>query len=304
MSETSQNSITDFSKEDFFVNENFEIDNFPTQFSVVEKKRNIEKHLRKTRRTLGDLQNILYAHAKYSVLICVQGMDNSGKDSMVREVFKDFNVRGVTSYSFKKPSEKELKHDFLWRHYKVLPERGKYAVFNRSHYENVLISRVRPQIVLNENLPSIQSVEDIPSDFWDKRLNQINNFERHITDNGCIVMKFYLHISEEEQRKRLLKRLRDPKKNWKFEASDISERKLWGDYQEVYEEVMRKSSFEHAPWYCIPADDKASARYFVAKIILETIQQYTDIQNPKMSQEVKENLSKYKKILQNPLENS
>lgn len=304
MSETSQNSITDFSKEDFFVNENFEIDKFPTHFSVVEKKRNIEKHLRKTRRTLGDLQNILYAHAKYSVLICVQGMDNSGKDSMVREVFKDFNVRGVTSYSFKKPSEKELKHDFLWRHYKVLPERGKYAVFNRSHYENVLISRVRPQIVLNENLPSIQSVEDIPSDFWDKRLEQINNFESHITKNGCIVMKFYLHISEEEQRKRLLKRLRDPKKNWKFEASDISERKLWGDYQEVYEEVMRKSSFEHAPWYCIPADDKASARYFVAKIILETMQQYTDIQNPKMSQEVKENLSKYKKILQNPLENS
>lgn len=304
MSETSQNSITDFSKEDFFVNENFEIDNFPTQFSVVEKKRNIEKHLRKTRRTLGDLQNILYAHAKYSVLICVQGMDNSGKDSMVREVFNDFNVRGVTSYSFKKPSEKELKHDFLWRHYKVLPERGKYAVFNRSHYENVLISRVRPQIVLNENLPSIQSVEDIPSDFWDKRLDQINNFESHISENGCIVMKFYLHISEEEQRKRLLKRLRDPKKNWKFEASDISERKLWGDYQEVYEEVMRKSSFEHAPWYCIPADDKASARYFVAKIILETMQQYTDIQNPKMSQEVKENLSKYKKILQNPLENS
>ncbi len=304
MYETSQNSITDFSKEDFFVNENFEIDKFPTHFLVVEKKRNIEKHLRKTRRTLGDLQNILYAHAKYSVLICVQGMDNSGKDSMVREVFKDFNVRGVTSYSFKKPSEKELKHDFLWRHYKVLPERGKYAVFNRSHYENVLISRVRPQIVLNENLPSIQSVEDIPSDFWDKRLEQINNFESHITNNGCIVMKFYLHISEEEQRKRLLKRLRDPKKNWKFEASDISERKLWGDYQEVYEEVMRKSSFEHAPWYCIPADDKASARYFVAKIILETMQQYTDIQNPKMSQEVKENLSKYKKILQNPLENS
>jgi PPK2 family polyphosphate:nucleotide phosphotransferase len=298
MNSTEDTSLTQFSKQDFLVDKHLRLNKSPTNLTVVEKKRSIEKHLRKTRRKLGDLQNTLYAHAKYSVLVCFQGMDTSGKDSLIREVFKDFNVRGVTSYSFKKPSEDELKRDFLWRHYCVLPERGKYAVFNRSHYENVLISRIHPQIVLNENIPSISDVEAIPDDFWDKRLQQINNFEAHIADHGCIVIKFFLHISKDEQKNRLLRRLKDPKKNWKFEPSDISERKLWSQYQEVYQEVMVNSSFAHAPWYCIPSDNKPLARYLVAKIILETMEKYTDIQNPTMSKEVKNNLSHYKKILQ------
>lgn len=287
-----------FSADQFLVRKEFDLASFPTKIETVEKKRTIEKYLRKTRRKLGDLQNTLYAHSKYSVLVCFQGMDTSGKDSLIREVFKDFNVRGVTSYSFKKPSEDELKRDFLWRHYCVLPERGKYAVFNRSHYENVLISRIHPQIVLNENIPGIQNVDDIPLDFWENRLQQINNFEAHIASNGCIILKFFLHISEEEQRNRLLRRLKNPKKNWKFEPSDISERKLWQDYQNVYQEVMSKSSFDHAPWYCIPSDDKPLARLLVAQTILATMEKYTDIQNPEMSNEVKKNLSYYKKVLQ------
>lgn len=290
--------VHQFSADQFLVRKEFDLASFPTKIETVEKKRTIEKYLRKTRRKLGDLQNTLYAHSKYSVLVCFQGMDTSGKDSLIREVFKDFNVRGVTSYSFKKPSEDELKRDFLWRHYCVLPERGKYAVFNRSHYENVLISRIHPQIVLNENIPGIQNVDDIPLDFWENRLQQINNFEAHIASNGCIILKFFLHISEEEQRNRLLRRLKNPKKNWKFEPSDISERKLWQDYQNVYQEVMSKSSFDHAPWYCIPSDDKPLARLLVAQTILATMEKYTDIQNPEMSNEVKKNLSYYKKVLQ------
>lgn len=290
--------VHQFSADQFLVRKEFDLASFPTKIETVEKKRTIEKYLRKTRRKLGDLQNTLYAHSKYSVLVCFQGMDTSGKDSLIREVFKDFNVRGVTSYSFKKPSEDELKRDFLWRHYCVLPERGKYAVFNRSHYENVLISRIHPQIVLNENIPGIQNVDDIPLDFWENRLQQINNFEAHIASNGCIILKFFLHISEEEQRNRLLRRLKNPKKNWKFEPSDISERKLWQNYQNVYQEVMSKSSFDHAPWYCIPSNDKPLARLFVAQTILATMEKYTDIQNPEMSSEVKKNLAYYKKVLQ------
>ncbi len=290
--------VHQFSADQFLVRKEFDLASFPTKIETVDKKRTIEKYLRKTRRKLGDLQNTLYAHSKYSVLVCFQGMDTSGKDSLIREVFKDFNVRGVTSYSFKKPSEDELKRDFLWRHYCVLPERGKYAVFNRSHYENVLISRIHPQIVLNENIPGIQNVDDIPLDFWENRLQQINNFEAHIASNGCIILKFFLHISEEEQRNRLLRRLKNPKKNWKFEPSDISERKLWQDYQNVYQEVMSKSSFDHAPWYCIPSDDKPLARLLVAQTILATMEKYTDIQNPEMSNEVKKNLAYYKKVLQ------
>ena len=193
----------------------------------------------KTRRELGNMQNKLYAHSKYSVLVCIQGMDTSGKDSLIREVFKDFNVRGVNCYSFKKPTLLELKQDFLWRHYKRLPARGKYAVFNRSHYENVLISRVHPKIILNENLPHIQNVEQITEKFWSKRLNQINQFEQIIHENGTIIFKFFLNISKKEQKERLLRRLNKPHKNWKFAPEDIEERELWSEYTTAYEKAMK-----------------------------------------------------------------
>jgi PPK2 family polyphosphate:nucleotide phosphotransferase len=245
------------------------------------------------------MQNTLYAHGKYSVLVCIQGMDTSGKDSLIREVFKDFNVRGVISYSFKKPSERELNHDFLWRHYRALPARGKYAVFNRSHYENVLISRVKPEIVLNERIPHINSLKDITPEFWNKRLEQINNFEKTIHENGCIVFKFFLHISKDEQKSRILRRLNKPSKNWKFSPEDLKDRELWDEYTKYYEQAISETSKDYAPWYIIPSDSKHHARLLVAKTIKERVETYTDIQNPSLPQELQDQISYYKEQLKN-----
>lgn len=273
------------------------LSDFPTKIDHNSSDKSLKKQLKQERRTLGEMQNTLYAHGKYSVLICIQGMDTSGKDSLIREVFKDFNVRGVISHSFKKPSEKEINHDFLWRHYKALPARGKYGVFNRSHYENVLISRVKPEIVLNEKIPDINSLEDITPAFWNNRLEQINNFEKTIHQNGCILFKFFLHISKDEQKNRLLRRLNKPSKNWKFSPEDLKDRELWDAYTQYYEEAISATSTEHAPWYVIPADSKPHARLLVAKTIKERMETYTDIQNPSLPEELQDQISYYKQQL-------
>ena len=167
-------------------------------------KDELKDELKEIRKDLGKFQDTMYAHAKYSVLICLQGMDTAGKDSLIREVFKDFNVRGIVVHSFKVPSTKELKHDYLWRHYIALPERGKFGVFNRTHYENVLVTKVHPEYILGENIPHINSVSDINDEFWENRYRQINDFERHISENGTLIFKFYLNLSIEEQSRRLL----------------------------------------------------------------------------------------------------
>ncbi|SFZ93944.1 polyphosphate:nucleotide phosphotransferase, PPK2 family [Flaviramulus basaltis] len=258
-----------------------------------------EKELKDVRKKLGKLQNTMYAHNKYAVLVCLQGMDTSGKDSLVREVFKDFNVRGVEVHSFKVPTELELSHDYLWRHYIVLPERGKFGVFNRTHYENVLVTRVHPGYILGENIPTVNSVEDIDDDFWDERFEQINNFEKHIAESGTIIFKFFLNLSKEEQKNRLLRRLRKQEKNWKFSPGDLKERKLWDKYQDCYEDAINRTSKPHAPWYNIPADDKPTARYLVAKIMYDALSQYTDIQEPELDDDIKANIELYKEQLNN-----
>ncbi|MCF7561800.1 polyphosphate kinase 2 family protein [Sabulilitoribacter multivorans] len=255
--------------------------------------------LKDVRRKLGKLQDTLYAHDKYAVLVCLQGMDTSGKDSLIREVFKDFNARGVVVHSFKVPTELELGHDYLWRHYIALPERGKFSVFNRTHYENVLVTRVHPGYILGEKIPSVKSIEDINDEFWDKRFEQINNFEKHITENGTIIFKFFLNLSKQEQKNRLLRRLDKKEKNWKFSSGDLKERKLWDKYQECYEEAINRSSKPHAPWYIIPADDKPTARYLVAKTMYDTLKTYTDIQEPELDDETKANIDLYKQQLNN-----
>ena len=257
-----------------------------------------KKHLKTLRKQLGDLQNTMYAHDKYAVLVCIQGMDTAGKDSLIREVFKDFNVRGVSVHSFKVPTELELGHDYLWRHYLVLPERGKFGIFNRTHYENVLVTRVHPEYILGEKIPSVNRLEDINDGFWDKRFEQINNFEKHIAENGTIIFKFFLHLSEEEQKNRLLRRLNKPNKNWKFSPGDLKERKLWDDYQACYQDAINRTSKPHAPWFIIPADDKPTARYLVAKVLYETLIGYTDIKEPELDKDIKENLALYKKQLE------
>lgn len=283
---------------DLKVTSSISISDLPSSLDLKADKDEIKQHLKDLREKLADWQNKLYAHGKYSVLFCLQGMDTSGKDSLVREVFKGFNSRGVVVHSFKVPSSLELKHDFLWRHYIALPERGKFGVFNRTHYENVLVTRVHPEYIMNENLPGINSVEDITEEFWEKRFEDIRNFERHLQQNGTIIFKFFLNISKEEQRYRLLRRLRKPEKQWKFSPGDLEERKLWDNYRECYDMAINKTSTSTAPWYVIPSDDKTTARYLVAKVLWEELSQYKDVKEPELAPEIKANLEQYKEQLQ------
>ncbi len=266
-------------------------------FGTTDKE--LKKELYKVRRDLGEFQDTLYAHGQYSVLVCLQGMDTAGKDSLIREVFKDFNVRGVVVHSFKVPTELELKHDYIWRHYIALPARGKFGIFNRTHYENVLVTRVHPEYILGENIPVAQKVGDIDQGFWDTRFQQINNFEKHIAENGTIIFKFFLHLSKEEQRQRLLRRLRLKQKHWKFSPGDLKERKLWDRYQECYEEAIKRTSKPHAPWYVVPADNKKAARVIVANVLLEELKKYKNIAEPELDGKIKANLETYNQQLEN-----
>jgi len=251
------------------------------------------KSLKKTRKELAKLQDAMYAEGKYSVLICLQGMDTSGKDSLIREVFKNVNANGINIHSFKVPTSKELAHDYLWRHYLVLPDRGKIAVFNRTHYENVLVTRVHPEYILGENIPKIKSIADIDDAFYHERMQQINTFEKHLVDNGTIVLKYYLHLSKDEQKNRLLRRLDKPEKNWKFSAGDLKERKLWDKYQAAYEDMISRTSTDYAPWHIIAADDKEHARLSIANSIVNVLQEY-GFQYPTLSEKELAELDSYR----------
>ncbi|WP_150451752.1 PPK2 family polyphosphate kinase [Arenibacter lacus] len=280
------------------VTEKIDLESIATYNDFGTSNKKLRKSLKEIRIMLGAFQDTLYAHSKYSVLICIQGMDTAGKDSLIREVFKDFNARGVVVHSFKVPTALELKHDYLWRHYIALPAKGKFGVFNRTHYENVLVTRVHPEYILNENIPGIDKVSDLDQEFWDTRFEQINNFERHLAQNGTIIFKFFLHLSKEEQRQRLLRRLALKRKNWKFSPGDLKERLLWGKYQVCYEEAINKTSKPHAPWFIIPADNKKAARVIVASILLEELTKYKEIKEPELDDKIKANLEIYKKQLE------
>lgn len=290
-------TVLDINK--FKVSQTITLKDRSTRYDLNEDEEVIEKELRKVRKKLGKLQDTLYAHGKYAVLICIQGMDTAGKDSMIREVFKDFNTRGIVVHSFKVPTDLERNHDYIWRHYIALPSRGKFAIFNRTHYENVLVTRVHPEYILGENLPNVNGLEDINEAFWSKRFDQINNFEKHIAENGTIIFKFFLNLSKDEQKNRLLRRLEKQEKNWKFSPGDLKERKLWDQYQYCYEDAINRTSKSHAPWYIIPADSKPTARYIVARIIYDTLSAYTDIKEPELDDEIKANIELYKQQLNN-----
>ncbi|WP_296312422.1 PPK2 family polyphosphate kinase [Winogradskyella sp. UBA3174] len=291
--------MKDINSHDFKISSQIKIKDLPTLLDLDEDKKTIQKALRGVSEDLADIQNAMYAHGKYSVLMCIQGMDTAGKDSLIREVFKEFNVRGIVAHSFKKPTHIELKQDYLWRHYVALPARGKFGIFNRTHYENVLVTRVHPKYLMYENMPDIKSVEDVTDAFWDKRFEEINNFEKHIANNGTIIFKFFLNISKDEQKNRLLRRLNKQEKNWKFSPDDLKERKLWDDYQNCYEDVLNRTSKADAPWFNIPADDKSTARYLVAKILYDTLKTYTDIKEPDLPAKEKANIDLYKQQLKN-----
>ena len=280
--------------EDFKVKGKIKLDDFLTKLPIDTEKEQEELALDKIQKKLSKKQDAMYAHNRHAFLICLQAMDTSGKDSLIREVFKEFNPRGVVVHSFKTPNSTELEHDYLWRHYLALPEKGKFAVFNRTHYENVLVTRVHPEYILFENLPGIEKVEDITPQFWENRMEQIVNFEKHISQNGTKILKFYFHMSKDEQRERLLKRLENPEDNWKFSTGDLKERERWDDYMKYYEEAINKTSTDFAPWYIIPADDKGIARYIVAKTIWEEMQKLTDITEPELDPKVKANIEEYR----------
>ncbi|OGS61881.1 MAG: phosphate--nucleotide phosphotransferase [Flavobacteria bacterium GWF1_32_7] len=283
--------------EDFKVKATIKLADFATKLDIDTDKDQEELALDKIQQKLSKKQDAMYAHNRHAFLICLQGMDTSGKDSLIREVFKEFNPRGVVVHSFKTPNSTELEHDYLWRHYLALPEKGKFAVFNRTHYENVLVTRVHPEYILFENLPGIEKVEDITPQFWENRMEQMVNFEKHISQNGTKILKFYFHMSKEEQRERLLKRLENPEDNWKFSTGDLKERERWEDYMKYYEEAINKTSTDFAPWYIIPADDKGVARYIVAKTIWEEMEKLTDITEPELDPKVKANIEVYREQL-------
>ena len=267
-------------------------------FTTKEVVENAEKKLKKIRKKLSKIQDTMYAEGKYSMLICLQGMDTSGKDSLIREVFKNVNARGVEVHSFKVPTELELKHDFLWRHYIALPAKGKIGVFNRTHYENVLVTRVHPGYVFGENIPNVNSLEDLNDEFYHNRMDRINDFEKHIVDSGTIVLKFFLNLSKDEQKNRLLRRLNLPAKNWKFSAGDLKERKLWDKYQFCYEDLLNRTSKENAPWYVIPADDKPTARLILADIVLKELEKY-NFKEPTLPAKVQAQVEDFKNQLNN-----
>ena len=295
---TNRFSMKNININDFKVTQKIQIKNLQTTYDLEASENTIEDELEDIREKLGKLQDTMYAHGKYAVLVCLQGMDTAGKDSLIREVFKDFNTRGIVVHSFKVPTELELNHDYLWRHYIALPSRGKFGIFNRTHYENVLVTRVHPVYILGENIPTVNSVDDVNDAFWDRRFKEINNFEKHVVDNGTIIFKFFLNLSKKEQKNRLLRRLEKQEKNWKFSPGDLKERKLWEKYQECYEDLLNRSSTNYAPWYAIPADDKETARYIVAKTMYDTLKTYTDIQEPELDDDIKANLELYKQQLQ------
>lgn len=273
----------------------------PIQLADITTKEevdNAEKKLKKIRKKLSELQNAMYAEGKTGVLICLQGMDTAGKDSLIREVFKDVNASGVAVYSFKVPTELELKHDFLWRHYLVLPAKGKIGIFNRTHYENVLVTRVHPNYILGENIPKIKSVKDVNDAFFHDRMERINQFENHLAENGTLVLKFFLNISKEEQKNRLLRRLNKPEKNWKFSEADLKERKLWDKYMFCYQDLLNRTSKENAPWFVIPSDDKPTARLILAEILLEELEKQ-NFKAPILPKKIAENIESFKEQLNN-----
>ncbi|GFO67652.1 polyphosphate--nucleotide phosphotransferase [Geomonas limicola] len=250
----------------------------------------LEEHILK----MSKLQGLLYAHNRYALLLIFQAMDAAGKDSAIKHVMSGINPQGCEVYSFKHPSTEELDHDFLWRTTRQLPQRGRIGIFNRSYYEEVLIVRVHPEILAAENLP--EEVED-GKNIWNYRYRSINDFEQHLYRNGTRIIKFFLHVSKEEQRKRFLERIDNPEKNWKFGEDDMKERALWKEYQAAYEKCLNATSSKHAPWYVVPADDKKNARLIISQVIVETLKGL-DMKYPEVPGEQRKKLQEIRQKLE------
>lgn len=270
------------------------VSDFNPSFTGKLSKQDAKDQLAQDIEKLSELQSMLYAQDRYSILIIFQAMDAAGKDGTIKHVMSGINPQGCQVFSFKQPSAEELDHDYLWRINRCLPERGRIGIFNRSHYEDVLIAKVHPEIILSGKLPGIETVKDIDPYFWKRRYRQINDFERYLTENGTVVLKFFLNVSKAEQKKRFTERLDDKAKNWKFSSADIKERQFWDEYMKAYADVLTETSTELAPWYVIPADNKWFMRYAVGRIICDRMKQL-DLHYPKLSEEGLRKLEECKK---------
>lgn len=270
------------------------VSDFDPSFTGKLSKQDAKDQLAQDIEKLSELQSMLYAQDRYSILIIFQAMDAAGKDGTIKHVMSGINPQGCQVFSFKQPSAEELDHDYLWRINRCLPERGRIGIFNRSHYEDVLIAKVHPEIILSGKLPGIETVKDIDPDFWKRRYRQINDFERYLTENGTVILKFFLNVSKAEQKKRFMERLDDKAKNWKFSSADVKERQFWDEYMKAYADVLTETSTELAPWYVIPADNKWFMRYAVGRIICDRMKQL-DLHYPKLSEEGLRKLEECKK---------
>src|ERR1700743_2234757 len=276
---------------------NFLLKDFDTGDAAGYNKEDAADTLKTLIRKTAAMQNELYADKQYSLLIIFQAMDAAGKDSAIEHTMSGLNPQGCQVFSFKQPSTEEYDHDFLWRHYKALPESGRIGIHNRSHYENVLVTKVHPELLLKEKLPVVNSLKKLGKEFWEHRYHSIREFERHLHRNGTVIIKFFLHVSKEEQRQRFLKRIDDPAKNWKFSAGDVTERKYWDEYMKAYEKAISETASPENPWYVIPADKKWFTRIAVSKIILNTIEEL-QLKYPVLPKSEKEQLPQIKEMLE------
>lgn len=267
----------------------FRLNDHVTDLPEEAVKRELKKGLEKDKEEISELQEQLYAQGKNSVLLIFQAMDAAGKDSCIRHVMSGVNPQGVRVWSFKAPSTLERSHDFLWRHFQAAPARGHIGIHNRSHYEEVLVTRVHPAFILGQNIPGIGQLSDIDEAFWQQRYAAIRAWEEHLAQNGTLIMKFFLHMSKDAQKERFLERIDKPHKQWKFNTGDIAERQRWDDYQQAYEQAIAATAAPHAPWYIIPADEQWESRALVGRLLKERLQQL-DLQRPMLTPEAQQAL--------------
>lgn len=274
-----------------------------SDYQTLLKKKSITKEegellIQKDIEELSALQDVLYAENRHAVLIVIQAMDAAGKDGTIKHIMSGVNPAGVKVSCFKSPSTNELEHDYFWRHYLALPGKGEIGIFNRSHYENVLVTKVHPEFVLNEKHSNIKSLKNIDKSFWQDRYKQICRFEKNLIENDTTILKFFLHVSKDVQKKRFLDRIDEPTKNWKFSSADLKERAYWNDYQSAYDDAIANTSTKSAPWFIIPADEKWFTHYLIGNIICTELKKL-DLAYPEISEIEKAALQKAKERLLN-----
>ncbi len=262
---------------------------------VYRDKSHYKELIEEFQEEINDLQRMMYAHDRYSLLLIFQAMDAAGKDGTIRAIMSGVNAHGVAVHAFKQPSAEELDHDFLWRTTIRLPQRGRIGIFNRSYYEEVLVVRVHPEIVLSRQQLPAEQTDDLDQ-LWEQRYESIRQYEKHLWRCGTRVVKFFLHLGRDEQRSRFLDRIDEPDKNWKFSEGDVRERKYWDDYQHAYQDAINATAAPHAPWFVVPADDKKNMRLIVAQIVLEQLQSL-DMKYPEVTPERREELQQYRRQL-------